>query len=103
MRANNSEGPLANGLAAIFPFSHGYKRPRPLGVFRNPSTNFSTPRHGGAAEFKKWVDGSERDPERMPARQSNGMRSLFSLAQATLFLRGSGAFRSDPVERVQSG
>src|SRR6266849_4971888 len=103
MRANNSAGPLANRLAAIFPFSHGYKRPRPLGVFRNPSTNFSTPRHGGAAEFKKRVDGSERDPERMPARQSNGMRSLFSLAQGHAVSARIGAFRSDPVERVQSG
>src|SRR6266849_5225492 len=28
MRANNSEGPLASGLAAILPFSHGYKRTR---------------------------------------------------------------------------
>src|SRR6266481_3305852 len=44
MRANNSGGPLANGLADIFPFSHGYKRRASVGVSHNPSMNFSTPR-----------------------------------------------------------
>jgi hypothetical protein len=57
MRANSSGGPLASGLAAMFPFSHGYKRTRSFGVSRNPSINFSTPSLFSVAQGHAFLRG----------------------------------------------
>src|SRR5580765_1197656 len=75
MRANSSGGPLASGLADIFSFSHGCEPTRSLGISRNPSINFS--RRGAKAPRNsiRMVDGSERDAEGLPARQSDRMTS----------------------------